>query len=165
MIDNKNHPQEAWEETQEVRCDMASVEVGLNLTELVREYNICCEVWPEYLSVDGEHRQVGFELELLGSHSLDPNHLDPACPMCKRVRAALREIAGSIVPSGNSVTYEIDAHSESLICEPRLGHRPFVIVSIRILHRQGFDQPIAPCVIACLKQIIAHLEELGVRER
>ena len=145
---------------------MASVEVRPNLTELVSEYNIRCEVWPEYLLVDGECRQVGFELELLGSHSPDSYHLDSRCPMCKRVRATLLAIAGSIVPSSdNSVRYEIDAHSQSIMSAPRLGDCSFLTLSIRILHRQGFDQPIDACEISCLQQIREHLEEIGVRQR
>jgi len=149
-----------------VRYDVAAVEAGPNLTELVREYKICCEVWPEYLLVDGERRQVGFELELLGSHSSDTYDLDPICPMCKRARAALLAIAGSIVPRPlNAVRYEIDTHSQSIMCAPRLGNRPFVTLSIHILHKHGFDQPIDACETDCLKQIRGHLEELGVRER
>lgn len=151
---------------QEVRCDVASVEVGPNLTELVRDHHICCEVWPEYVVVGREIRKVGYELELLGSHSSDSHHLDPTCPMCERVRASLLAIAGNIVPRpGTSVRYEIDAHSQSIMCAPRLRNRPFVTLSIRILHRHGFDQPIDACETNCLKQIRGHLEELGVRER
>ena len=152
--------------TQEVRCNVASVEVGPNLIELVRNYHIRCEVWPEYAVVARGLQKVGFELELLGSHSSDSHHLDPTCLMCERVRAALLAIVGDIVPGpDNSVRYEIDPHWQSLMCAPRLGNRPFVTVSIRILHRQGFDQPIDACEIGCLKQIRGHLEELGVRER
>ena len=38
-------------------------------------------------------------------------------------------------------------------------------LSIRILHRHGFDQPIDACEIDYLKHIREHLEEFGVCER
>ena len=145
---------------------MASLEASQNLTELVRGYNIACEVWPEYLVVGKEIRKVGFELELLGAHSSDSYHFDPACPKCERVRASLLAIAGDIVArSGNSVKYEIVAHLQSVKYVLRRGHRPFLTVSIRILHKQEFDQPIDAYEMSALQQIKGHLEELGVAER
>lgn len=152
--------------TQEVRYKVLAVEAGPTLTELVKSYNISCQVWPEYLFVDGERRQTGFELELLGSHCSDSHHFDLTCSMCKRVLATLRAIAGSIVPrSDNSVRYEIDAHAQSIVLLPRLQNRSFVTLSIRISHSQGFDQPIDAYQINCLNEIKGHLQRVGVRER
>jgi hypothetical protein len=148
-----------------VGYDVAADQVGGNLTELVRDYNICCDVRPKYVGTGGERRQVGFDLELLGSHSSDRYHLDPTCPMCERVRAALLAVTGMIVPkSGKSVRYEIDAYSKSIMWTSTLGNRPFLTLSIRIVNWQWFDQPIDRCEISPLIQIRERLVELGVRE-
>lgn len=145
--------------------DVAAVQAWGNLTELVRDYNICCDVRPKYMGAGDERRQVGFDLELLGSHSSDRYHLDPTCPMCEQVRAALLAVIGRIVPSsGRSVTYEIDAHSKSIMWTSRLGNRPFVTLSIRILDGQKVAQPIDPFEISRLIEIKEHLEDLGVHE-
>jgi hypothetical protein len=105
-------------------------------------------------------------VELSGSHSPDSSHLDPTCRRCKQVRAALLAIAVCVVPSpGNSVSYEIDTHSQSIMCAPRLGNHPVVTLSIRILHAHGFDQSIDACEISCLNEIQGHLEEIGVHQR
>jgi len=47
--------------TPKVSYDGAAVEVGRNLTELVRDYNICCEVRPKYMGASGARRQLGFD--------------------------------------------------------------------------------------------------------
>src|SRR5512143_960243 len=65
-----------------------------NLSELVTTSDVLLQVWPVYSVRNRERVQVGFELELLGSHSLDPSHLDPGCPKCSRLRAALYGVAG-----------------------------------------------------------------------
>jgi hypothetical protein len=143
-----------------------AVETVENLTELVTQYNIFCKVWPESVVADGAIRQVGFELELFGSHSAAADHLDPSCATCEQVRAALLAVARSFVPSSvKSVRYEIDTHSGSIICVPALRNCAFVTLSIRILHARGFDQPIDDFEITCLKQIKVRLAGLGIRER
>jgi len=145
---------------------VACVEVVPNLVELVRRYHISYEVWPEYVVASGGLQKVGFEVELSGSHSPDSSHLDPTCTRCKQVRAALLAIAVCVVPSpGNSVSYEIDAHSQSIMATPRLGNRPFVTVRVRIFHTQRLDHSIDACEADCLKQIRAHLDEFDVCER
>jgi hypothetical protein len=145
--------------------DEAAVDAGGKLAELVRNYNICCEVRPKYLGAGGARRQVGFDLELLGSHSSDRYHLDPTCQMCELVRGALLAVTGRIVPrSGGFVRYDVNAHLNSVIWTSALGNRPFVTLSIRILDGQRFAPPMDPNQIAPLIQIREHLEELGIRE-
>jgi len=39
---------------------------------------------------------VGFEVELIGFHTSDLNHLDPACPDCRHVRSVLFGIADAL---------------------------------------------------------------------
>jgi hypothetical protein len=152
-------------DTEEMSYDEAAAEVGGRLAELVRNYNICCEVRPKYLGAGGARRQVGFDLELLGSHSSDRYHLDPTCQMCELVRGALLAVTGRIVPrSGRFVRYDINAHLNSVMWTSALGNRPFVTLSIRILDGQRFDPAMDPYEIAPLMQIRELLEELGVGE-
>ncbi len=45
------------------------------------------------------------------------------------------------------------------------GNRPDVTLSVKIVHRRGFDQPVDDCEMRCLKEMKAHLAELGACER
>ena len=152
-------------DTEEMSYDEPAVEVRGKLAELVRNYNICCEVRPKYMGAGGTRRPVGFDLELLGSHSSDRYHLDPTCQMCELVRAALLAVTRRIVHrSGRFVTYDINAHLNSVMWTSALGNRPFVTLSIRMLDGERFDRPVDPGEIGPLIQIRELLEELGVRE-
>ena len=51
----------------------------------VTEYGIFWELWPQFVGTGSERQSVGLEVELIGSHTMDANHLDPTCPMCRRV--------------------------------------------------------------------------------
>jgi hypothetical protein len=57
------------------------------LAQLVNRYRVCWEVWPEYALIGQKSRQVGFELELLGSNQ-DLSEFAPASR--KAVESMLR---------------------------------------------------------------------------
>ena len=123
---------------------MAASISNANLNTMLNGYFVACSVWPVYLPMHGERRQIGFKVELLGSHSPDPHHLDPGCLTCDRVRFKLLAIAettiASVAPNlQQSVRCEIQARGASILCWPRLGNRSFVSVSIGIFHQYGFD--------------------------
>src|SRR5262245_27952467 len=67
------------------------------LKELVKKYQVCWEVWPEYLMVDGNKQQVGFELVLAGAHQ-EGAHPTPGCPKCLDLFQHLKRIANWLLP-------------------------------------------------------------------
>ena len=68
------------------------------LRELVERFQICFEVLPDKYVVNKELRQIGFTLELTGTHEQGVEHPLPGCQHCHNVRIALYEIAKRIVP-------------------------------------------------------------------
>jgi len=108
----------------------------LSVHSAVAEYGVFWQLWPQFEQTPGERRLVGFEVELIGSHTSDLNHVDPACPMCRHVRSVLLAIAdlipGELTLSRNSLTCNIDSHSNSIVCLPALGNRSAVWVSIYV---------------------------------
>ena len=136
------------------------------LADLVNRYRVCWEVWPEYLMVGGKERQVGFELELSGTHEPGTGHVDPGCPACRRIYAALRAVAEWIFPKEERPSmYEIGPYEQALRYSAGRGNRPDVALSVKIVHRRGFDQPVDDCEMRCLKEMKANLAELGACER
>ena len=72
---------------------MATPALNSRVQSLVTEYGVFWQFWPQFEQTHGERRLVGFEVELIGSHTSDLNHVDPACPTCRHVRSVLLAIA------------------------------------------------------------------------
>ena len=123
---------------------MASPAMSPHGPSVITEYGVFWQQWPEFEQTDGERRLVGLEVELIGSHASNNSHLDPSCRLCHRVRLVLLGIAYLMVEdlkgSGNSLTYNVDSHSNSILCLPALGNRAAVSVSINISWRASSGQ-------------------------
>lgn len=143
-----------------------SAEEFTTLAELVNRYRVCWEVWPESLFVGGKQTQVGFELELSGTHEAGAYHASPGCPACRRIYSALQAIAESVLPKEERASrYELGPYEPALRYSPLRGNRPDVTLKVKILHRQGFDKPVDGCELRCLAEINADLHKLGACER
>ncbi len=123
--------------------------VPLVLKELVERFRVCWEVWPEYVYVGREKRQVGFALELYGTHEPGTGHVDPGCRHCQRVFAALRTIVDWIQPRDlRPSMYEIAPYDQSISYSSVRDNREDVCLTLRILHRSGFECPVDECEVS-----------------
>ena len=82
------------------------------LAQLVQRYQVCWEVWPEYLTVGHTTRQVGFELELSGSDK--GIEFNPTCPECSQIRWALEAIARWILDQKDVERLELGYREQSI---------------------------------------------------
>ena len=132
------------------------------LKELVERYRVCREVFPEHMFVDGQKRQIGFTLELIGTHSPEVRHAEPGCYECVTVFHALEAIAGWITRKEHrDSTYDIGAYDRGIHYSHRRRNRPDIVLSMRIVHGNGFG-PVDACEERCRKEMEQNLEELGV---
>ena len=87
---------------------MATLSLNAEVQSLVAEYGVFWQLWPQFEQTHGERCLIGFEVELIGSHTSDLNHVDPACPTCHHVRSVLLAIAdfmpGELTLNRNSLT-------------------------------------------------------------
>ena len=58
--------------------------------------------------------------------------------------------------------YEIEPYDHALHESPQRKLRPEVVLSMKILHRHGFDQMVDQCEERCLKEMRVKLAMLGV---
>jgi hypothetical protein len=145
---------------------MLTSALNTRVQSLVTEYGVFWQLWPQFEQTHSERRLVGFEVELIGSHASDLNHVDPTCPTCRYVRSVLLAIAdvlpGELTLSRKSVTCNIDSHSNSIVCLPALGNRSAVWVSIYVsLNRangQSFETDL-------LDEVRAFLNRWGIHQR
>jgi hypothetical protein len=136
------------------------------LRELVRQHKVCWEVWPEYhLDRRGKKIQIGFELDLFGTHHLPKQLPEPGCVECQRVYAGLKRIAQWIMPKEERDSrYEIGVFDSSIHYTARRKLRGDVTLVIKILHREGFDRPTDACEVKCLNEMEEKLKELGAQK-
>ena len=145
---------------------VATEQTSSALAVLVDRYQVCWDVWPEYLMVGGKQRQVGFELELTGTPEAGTEHVGPGCPACRQVYAALHAIADWILPREERPSrYEIGPYEQALRYSAIRALRPDVTLSVKIVHRRGFDLPVDQCEVRCLEEMKQRLRQLGACER
>ena len=144
-------------------ADKRPEEALIRWNEFVRRYRVCYEIWPEYLPVKDKRVPVGFELILIGAH--EPGaHPEPGCELCAEILKPLRAIAEWILPKvERDSRYEVEIHDHAIQGRAQRKFRPEVTVSVRILHRQGFDQPVDACERTCLQEMEEKLKSIGVQ--
>lgn len=138
---------------------MATLALNPRVQSLVTEYGVFWQFWPQFEQTHGERRLVGFEVELIGSHTSDLNHLDPSCPRCRDVRAVLLAIADLLPREArfgeNFLTYNIDSHSNSILCLPALGNRSAVSVSVSVSWSQSNGQSLETDLLTEIKSFLS----------
>ena len=138
------------------------------MTELVATEEVFMHVWPvPTLTSGGTRRESAHEVELIGSHTADPKHLDPSCSACHQLRSRLQAMARMAVervaPSaGDSSDLDIYYDPGCIVCSPS-GQRPCVTVSIYVHVQQ--DHSLSTTGADTVTQIKNLLSKLGVRER
>jgi hypothetical protein len=145
--------------------EMAETSVP-TLRELVERFGVCWKVWPELAYVGGEKRQIGYQLELAGTHEPGVEHPQPGCEHCQHVFAGLRAIAEWILPRQTQDSqYDIGPYDQAISYSPAHRNRPDIILTVRIVHRRGFEQPVEECQSRCLEEMEQRLTELGASRR
>ena len=135
------------------------------LKEFVQRFRICWEALPDHYYVKKEKRQIGFTLELTGTHESGVEHPQPGCPHCQHVWRALQEIANWILPKEvRDSDYEVSVFDQTIQYTAVRKFRPDVSLRISIRHRSGFDREVDACEVRCLNEMIQRLTEIGARK-
>jgi len=132
---------------------------------LVLEDQVCYEVWPEYFIAQAKKLQVGFSRELCPIHRHQESHPMPGCTECYQVYTDLLKIAEWLKPKEQRPSqYEVEPFDRALHESARQGFRPDVTLTIKILRRDGFDEPVDDCKKRCLEEMVLRLSELGATQ-
>jgi hypothetical protein len=146
------------------------------LVELAQEHKAVYEVHPAVSVASGQSVQVGFDIELYGTHGAavleghEPAP-SPGCERCVRVWHDLRDVASAVLPPDDRASrYEIVSFDHSLHYDRKRKPRPTidrpdVKLLIELRHRDVYNRPVDPCESLCLDEIKAALRSLGVQEQ
>jgi hypothetical protein len=146
-----------------------------HLQALIFDHKVLFEVRPAYSVYSGERIQVGFDVQLSGTHSqgvLEGHEPQPTpgCERCVLVWEHLDEIAQAVLPpEGRPSGYEISSFRPAISYyskrrpKPTID-RPDVELVIEIRHREDFNREVDACETKCLQEILSGLCALGVQE-
>jgi hypothetical protein len=134
------------------------------LRRSVERFKVCWEAFPEMAGTNHDHRQIGFFVELYGTHDRTDVVPTAGCKDCIPVLQGLLAIADFIVPDEwRDALDAIRAHSGIEYATER-GGRPDIVVSITMI--PGRDRrPEASAITACLEAVKQRLRRLGAGER
>lgn len=136
-----------------------------DLAELARDRRVYYDVEPEVVIRGSERVKVGFQVHLWAIHTKGAGAL-PGCPKCWDLVEDLRRIAEDVVPPDDRPSRtELDPFRPALYESRVVPDADEVSLTIRLVHRDGYDRPIDACEERCLKEIRARLHALGIRER
>jgi len=140
-------------------------EIG-EIKKLVRQHKVRWEVWPVYhVNRKGEKIQIGFELELSGTHHDPKEPPKPGCAECVKVYDDLKQVAQWIIPKEDRLSrYEIDIFDSSIHYSAKRKFRRDVALTIKILHKGKFDDPTDDCEVRCLNEMEQKLKTLGAEK-
>lgn len=135
------------------------------LAQIARNRHVHFDVEPEVVIRGSERVKVGFQVRLWAVHAKGARAL-PGCPKCWDLVEDLRRIAEQVVPAEERPSRtELDPFRPALYDSRVVPAADEVSVTIRLIHRDGYDRPIDSCEERCLKEIRARLRALGIPER
>ena len=137
----------------------------VELAERARARRVHFDVEPEIVLRGSERVKVGFQVHLWAVHPKGARAL-PGCPKCWDLVEDLRRIAEEVVPVERRPSRTELVPFRPALYESRVvPGADEVRVTIRLIHREGYERPVDECEERCLKEIRARLRALGVRER
>jgi len=139
------------------------------LQKVVRRYEVCYEVWPEWSGSGGRARRIGYSVSICGVNkevSCVRGHHVPGCLHCGQTYEALRKIAECItLPEQPDSRFEIGPFDRAFHIAPRQRwSRNEITVNVKILHRNNVDGPVNDSLDRCLNNLRAELKKLCVHE-
>lgn len=136
-----------------------------SISELARRFQVHWDVSPEYVFINHEKRQIGFELDLSGTHGNGATQLEPGGEKCREIYRALIQIAEDVLPQGTKDTsHQLEPYDQSVYYSTKHGNRPEVVLRIRITHRKAFERPVDSDQIQFLNDLQQRLEDKGIRQ-
>jgi hypothetical protein len=143
-----------------------TVTAGLDgLRTIARKLHAHYDIEPEVVLLGGARRKVGFHVRLWGVHAKGARAL-PGCSRCRELEQELRRIAEFVVPREERPTrLDFEPFYPALYDSRVVPDADEIALSIRLVHREGYEQPVDACEERCLKEIVARLRELGIPER
>lgn len=138
----------------------------LALTEIVEHFQITWGVTPLHESAAGESVEVGFVLDLHGTHEPAANHRERTCQHCANLMLALRIIGDWLFPpQGKCSSCEVQAYNNFIRGDQQGQPEACSTRAIRLVSHLGARCPLGACHAWCMTKMTERLNAIGVVAR
>ncbi|HSF15053.1 MAG TPA: hypothetical protein VLK65_05835 [Vicinamibacteria bacterium] len=143
--------------------DMHDGENILALRGIVEQRQVCFDAFRERVGFQAlGPRAIGYELVLSGIHARGSHPPMPGCELCRDVYDDLTAIAEWILPTEHRPSsYQFEPYRPIIRATRKRRLRHEVTLSIRILHRDHYEEPIDKCETRCLVEMKDRLKQIG----
>jgi len=130
----------------------------------VRPYYVVWEQRPDGGPPSDRRIQAGFDIDLFGTlekMELSRKDHEEGAIVIGYFEALAREVQSKV---GQSCTVEVLSYPDTVMLDTHAHLQPEAMLTIRISHCRGFDQPKGPAEEQALKAIQDKLHEFGARQ-
>lgn len=142
---------------------MRSMGRPVALGDLIRIFRISFRLRPIYVSVANDEPEIGFEVELIGTHSSMGEHVRGGCTHCRRVLLLLLEVADHILPGAHDRSRSGGSPCERFVRYTSTGN-PEVALSMTIIRPATLEDVARDRVLLLSGDIRTALLALGCEE-
>jgi hypothetical protein len=135
------------------------------LRDLVHMFRISFRLRPTYVSLASDRPEIGFEMELVGTHAMVGQHVHGGCAQCLRVLLVLLELADQSLPGEGTAARHIGTRCEKLIRYASSGgDRPEVALGMTVVRGASREEIAGDQMWQFTEDIRKVLRDLGCRE-
>ena len=135
------------------------------LRDLVRTFSISFRLRPMYVSLAGGRPEIGFELELIGTHAAAGQHTGNRCVHCLRALFALLDLADRGLSEEKTLVRPIGAHYEKRIRYTASSRDwPEVVLCVTVVRAMSLEEVEEDRLLELADDVRKVLHRLGCRE-
>lgn len=110
------------------------------LRDIVRIFGFSFSVRPIYASLGGDGPEIGFEMELTGSHPSSDRHVQGQCAQCQQVLLGLLELADHSLRQEEAQAQYVSTHCEKEVrYASSVDDWPEVVLHVTVIRKATLD--------------------------
>jgi hypothetical protein len=138
----------------------------LSLRGIVERFQVTWAVTPLHESHSGESVEIGFVLELNGTHEPVADHVGRTCRHCANLMLALKIIGDWLLPPQGKCSFcEVQAYSDFVRAEQKYQAEACSTRALRLVSHLGTLCQLGACHVWCMTKMKARLNRIGAVER
>jgi hypothetical protein len=136
------------------------------LREMVEHFQITWGVTPLHESDSGESIEIGFALDLNGTHESAADHAGRTCRQCANLMLALKIIGDWLFPRQGKCSFcEVQAYHNFIRGDEQVQAQACSTRTLRLVSHLGTRCQLAACHVWCMTKMTERLNRIGAVER
>lgn len=138
----------------------------LALREMVEHFQITWGVTPLHESDSGDRVEIGFVLELNGTHEPVADHSERSCRHCANLLLALRIVGDWLFPrQGKCAFCEVQVYHNFVCGDEEVQGRTCSMRALRLISQPETHCRFGSCHVWCMTKLTERLNRIGAAKR